>query len=376
MLFVIIAGLLTVAASLAVLLPLTRPIATHGAAGAHDGEVYRDQLEELDRDAARGLIAPAEVSEARAEIGRRLLRIHAPGEVADGRRGRSGVARGISVAAVLAVPLVSWGLYATLGSPALPDAPLAARLTENPRDQSIDDLVARAEAHLGNNPQDGRGWDVLAPIYARMQRHQDSADAYRNAIRLLGDSADRQAGLGEALAGVAGGMVTAEAGEAFRKALELDADNPRARFYLAVGLAQEGRLQEARAAWQGMAIGLSADDPWREAAANAVAEADQRIVAGAPPAPGPSQPEIDAAADMSPQDRAAMIETMVAGLDARLRDNPRDGEGWARLVRSYMVLGKADAARDALKRGLAALDGEDATRLTTLATSLGLVATE
>ena len=71
-----------------------------------------------------------------------------------------------------------------------------------------------------------------------------------------------------------------------------------------------------------------------------------------------------------------MIEAMVAGLDARLREKPKDPEGWARLIRSYVVLGRTEEARDALKRGVAALDGEDAGRLTALAASLGLVATE
>ena len=55
-----------------------------------------------------------------------------------------------------------------------------------------------------------------------------------------------------------------------------------------------------------------------------------------------------------------MIETMVAGLDERLRANPRDLEGWIRLVRSYHVLGRPDAARAAVKRASQALgEGSD-----------------
>ncbi|MBX3568771.1 MAG: c-type cytochrome biogenesis protein CcmI [Rhizobiaceae bacterium] len=379
MLFLIVAALLTVGASLAVLLPLTKQVSRVATADAHDIEVYRDQLQELERDAGRGLIAPAEAVEARTEIARRLLRISAGGDTQADRHGSPLAARAVGVAAVLAVPLVSWGLYATLGSPTLPDAPLSARLAENPKDQSIDELVARAEAHLAGNPEDGRGWDVLAPIYARMQRQQDAVAAYRHAIRLLGDSAERQAGLGEALAGMAAGLVTAEASAALRRAIELDPANSKARFFLAVAMAQDGRLAEAKAAWQAMAAALPENDAWRGAAENAVAEADRRLAAASPaqqPAPGPTQQDIDAAAELSSQDRTAMIETMVAGLDARLRENPQDEEGWARLIRSYVVLGKSDEAGDALKRGVAALDGAAAARLTTLAASLGLVATE
>jgi cytochrome c-type biogenesis protein CcmH len=97
------------------------------------------------------------------------------------------------------VPLVSWGLC-QIGSPDLPSQPLSERLAKNPADSSVDELVARAEAHLAANPSDGRGWDVLAPVYLRMQRFSDAAAAYRNAIRLDGDSAARQAGLGAAIA--------------------------------------------------------------------------------------------------------------------------------------------------------------------------------
>src|SRR5690606_11432512 len=119
------------------------------------------------------------------------------------------------------------------------------RLAKNPADSSIEELVARAEAHLAANPSDGRGWDVVAPIYLRMQRFSDSATAYRNAIRLDGNSAARQAGLGEAIANAAGGIVSTDAQAAFEAALKLDPSDAKANFYLAMGLAQEGRSEEA-----------------------------------------------------------------------------------------------------------------------------------
>ncbi|TIT53522.1 MAG: c-type cytochrome biogenesis protein CcmI, partial [Mesorhizobium sp.] len=96
------------------------------------------------------------------------------------------------------------------------------------------------------------------------------------------------------------------------------------------------------------------------------------------PAKGPDAGDVDAASSMSPQDREAMINTMVAGLDGKLRQNPRDAEGWMQLIRSYVVLGKADQARDALNRGIAVFgsDSEEAKKFTAFAVSLGLTATE
>jgi cytochrome c-type biogenesis protein CcmH len=379
MLFWVITAVLTLGASLAVLLPLAGGTKLVSASSAHDLEVYRDQLSELDRDVARGLIQPAEAEEARAEIGRRILRLDNAGLADKAAAGQASLAtRLVATAAVLVVPLVSWGLYSQLGSPELPSQPLSERLAKNPADSSVDELVARAEAHLAANPTDGRGWDVLAPVYLRMQRFSDAVTAYRNAIRLDGDSTARQAGLGEAIANAAGGIVSADAQAACEAALRLDPANPKASFYLAMGLAQEGRTGEATAAWQKMLAALPQDSPWRGAVEQALASTAERSVAAGEPAKGPDAGDVDAASSMSPQDREAMINTMVAGLDQKLRQNPRDAEGWMQLVRSYVVLGKTDQARDALNRGIAVFgaDSAEAKKFTAFAASLGLTATE
>ncbi|MGP2491775.1 c-type cytochrome biogenesis protein CcmI [Mesorhizobium sp. PUT5] len=372
MMFWIIAAALTLGASLTVLLPLAggRRAARDGS--SHDLAVYRDQLSELDGDLARGLIQPAEAEQARAEIGRRILRLEGGGHAQAGAaRSAPTALRLVSAIAVLAVPLVSWGLYSEIGSPDLPSQPLAARLTKNPADSSADELIARAESHLAANPNDGRGWDVLAPIYLRMGRYADAATAYRNALRLEGPTAQRQTGLGEAIAGTAGGVISAAAQAAFEEALKLEPGDAKASFYLAVALAQEGRGAEARAAWQSMLATLPPASPWRRAVQQALAEAGDKTATSAP-----TEEEMTAAASMSPQDRAAMIETMVASLDDRLRQNPRDEEGWMRLIRSYAVLGKADQAREALGRGVAAFgpDSAEAKKITAFAATLGLAA--
>ncbi|UVK53808.1 c-type cytochrome biogenesis protein CcmI [Mesorhizobium sp. AR02] len=377
MLFWVIAAILTLGASLAVLLPLAGGAKGASSSGEHDLEVYRDQLSELDRDAARGLIQPAEAAEARAEIARRILRLNNADTAGKASaRQVSVTARLVATAAVLAVPLVSWGVYSQIGSPDLPSQPLSERLAKNPADSSVDELVARAEAHLAANPSDGRGWDVLAPVYLRMQRFSDAVAAYRNAIRFDGDSAVRQAGLGEAIAGAAGGIVSADAQDAFEAALKLDPANAKASFYLAMALAQEGRNKEAVTAWQAMLGTLPPDSPWRGAVEQALAKSGE--VASGATAKGPDAADVDNASSLSPQDREAMINTMVAGLDEKLRQNPRDPEGWMRLVRSYVVLGKADQAREALGRAIAVFGAgsDEAKKFTAFAASLGLTATE
>lgn len=378
MVFWLILALMTAIASLAVLLPLARRGGAEAAGVAHDLEVYRDQLAEVERDAARGLIGATEAEQARAEIGRRILKLASKPSV-PAADSPSSMARMAAAAGVLAVPLVSWGLYVSVGSPDLPGQPLAARLAKDPAESSVAELIARAEGHLRVNPNDGRGWDVLGPIYLRAGRSNEAVNAYRNAIRLLGPSAQRETGLGEAIAAAAGGVVTSEATQAFERALEHEPTYPRARFFIASGYAQEGRFAEAATTLRAMLADLPSDSPWQPVVRQALASADRETgaparSADAAPERGPTREDVEAAAGMAAEDRGAMIESMVAGLDARLRENPADAEGWRRLVRSYVVLGRLDEARDALERGLAALgtDGEAARELARLAASLGI----
>lgn len=385
--FWLVAALLTLAAALAVMFPFLRPPRHRADESEHDLEVYRDQLGELERDVARGTIGREEAAEARAEIGRRILRLERSGgggARATGKGGRITVA-----AAILAVPLVSWSFYTAVGSPGLPSEPLEARLTKDPKDSTLQELVARAERHLAQNPRDARGWDVLAPVYFRLGRYTDAENAYRQAINLSGSTAARQAGLGEAITAGGGGVVSAEAEEAFQRALDLEPTASKPRFFLAMAKAQEGQTGEARTMWKAMQDDLPPDSPWRSAVEQALTqlgpaggEAGTAVAvkpegAAAPAdAPGPSKDEVAAAARMAPKDRMAMIEGMVSRLDQRLREEPGDAEAWQRLIRSYLVLGHKEKAADVLKRGVVALgsDTDKAKELRAFAAAQGLEA--
>ncbi len=369
MLFWIAAAALTLAASLAVLAPLTRKAAGTEPAGRHDVEVYRDQLQEVERDAARGVIEASQAEQAKVEIARRLLKADSDGQAAR-KAGSGGVVRLAGLAGVLLIPLVSWGLYSAIGAPGVPGEPLAQRMARNPAESSVDELVARAEKHLADNPDDARGWEVLGPVYMRQQRFADAATAWRNAIRIAGSSAQRESALGEAIAAAAGGVVTQDARAAFERALAQDPNEPKSRFLLASGLAQEGKLAEAADAWQKMKLALAADSPWHEPVDRAIAEARARLEA--PVAKGPTADDVTAAQQMMPEDRRQMIEGMVAGLDEKLRANPDDVEGWQRLIRSYVVLGRADDAKAALARALAGLEGDKKDRVSAFAAELGV----
>ncbi|MBP1850887.1 c-type cytochrome biogenesis protein CcmI [Rhizobium halophytocola] len=363
MTFWIAAAILTFVVALFLLLPLWRSREVVATVSAGEAAVYRDQLGELERDRETGTIAPEDADYARAEIARRLIAVsHEEEQAAAGVDGRHRLAQ---VFVIVLLPVIALGLYLGTGAPGIPDQPLAARL-ENPGN-NLALLVTKVEKHLAANPDDGSGWDVVAPIYMRMGRFGDADLAYRNAIRLLGENAVRLKGLGEAVIAQAEGVVTDEARSAFEKALKLAPDDPQAQYYLALALEQSGKKDEARAAFEAIVETSPKDAPWLEVV-NRHVEANGGTVAAAPAggagaategsvasAPGnPSAADVAAANQMSGKDREQMIRGMVDSLDAKLRDDPNNAAGWSRLVRSYAMLDEQAKALDALKRGLAA----------------------
>jgi cytochrome c-type biogenesis protein CcmH len=331
-------ALMTAAAIFAVLWPLGR--GKRAEADGSEAAVYLDQLAEIERDVAAGLINAPEAKAARVEISRRLL------SAADDRREQPAATnirlrRIAAVVALIGLPVVAIGLYGELGSPGLPDFPLAQRSRAPDGTQSLDNLIAQVEQHLEKNPTDGRGWNVIAPVYARLGRLDDAVRAFRNSIAYNGDSAARRADLGEALVGAAGGVVTAEAKAEFDRAVAQDAGDVKANYFLGLAAEQDGRAAEAASIWRSMLEKAPANAPWRPLVQEALVR-----VGGSPP-PALSNEAIAAAKDMNETDRNAMIHSMVERLAARLKQNGDDIEGWLRLVRAYMVLGDADKAKTA-----------------------------
>jgi cytochrome c-type biogenesis protein CcmH len=372
MLFWILVAVLTAVVGAVLLYPLLRGAKEADDCRSGEAEVYRDQLRELDRDLAGGLIAEQEAGYARAEIGRRLIattKDESPAKLPV----RSNY-RFAQAFIIVILPAVGLCLYLANGDPGLPAQPLEARLEKPGNDFAIS--IVKIEQHLARNPDDAKGWEVLAPIYFKTNRVADAELAYRNVIRLSGPNATRLGDLGEVLVVKANGVVTAEARSVLQQALALDAANPRTLFYLALALEQEGKAAEAKTAFEALATQSPPDAPWLAAVnEHIVKNGGQAIASANANAPGnPTAEDVAAANALSSGDRQQMIRGMVESLDAKLKDDPKNFEGWMRLIRSYAVLNDRDRATDALKRGLAAFpaDGGEGQQLLALAKELGL----
>ena len=344
MLWVLFA-VMTTAAIAAVLWPLTRQSA---ARGGSDVAVYRDQLDEIDRDRAAGLIGAAEAEAAKVEVSRLLLSaadaVAAEKSVSDApslwRR------RGTAVAGLALLPVGAVAFYLMLGSPDMtgPERP-SAQSAQTEANRSIEALVAQVEGHVERNPNDGRAWEVLAPVYMRIGRYDDAVRAWANAIQLNGSSASREADYGEALVAAANGVVTVDAKAAFERALALDSQDVMARFYMGMAADQDGRRAEAEAIWNDLLAHAPPGAPWVEMVRHT-------LTRKAPDTGG------DAAASASPASGSSDVNGMVERLAQRLKQNGSDHEGWLRLIRSYRVLGQDDKAQTAVADARSALAGE------------------
>lgn len=385
--WILVAGLVA-GVTLAIVRPLMRPAEPAGATAEADVAVYKDQLKEITADEARGTLGADEAESARAEIARRLLRVTQdtvkPPTAAEAAM-RSRLIVPVSILTSIALPVVSLMLYLDYGRPDMPAQPLSERLAEANTKSTPNDLIAKVEQRLREHPEDGRGWDVIAPVYYAMGRYADAADAYQKAIRLVGEDPKRLQGFANARIRMENGIVPDDARKALQRILVLDPNAIEPKIWLALAKEQDGHLSEAATDYKDLITKAPADAPWRPVLLerlakldpqSAAAFANDKSAANAPAASSgmPSGPEAGAVMNMKPEDRQAFIAQMVDNLAARLKTDGSDANGWVKLIRAYQVLGRHDDAVKALNDARASLKGNQGglAQVENLARQLGL----
>ena len=361
----IVFATMTGAAVLAFLWPLA---AKRNAASRREIEtkLYQAELADIDRDVKRGLMTEPDAEAAKAEAARRLLAATAVEPAQAGPRG----VKYASLAVILIVPVLTVGLYLRLGAPDYADMPLQARLQAQPANMDMAAALARIEGHLAQEPDDARGWEIMAQVYTRLERPGDAAKAYRNLIRLQGASPDLLTALGQSLVFADQGRVNEEAVAAFQKALIAEPSRMEPRFYLALAAEQQGDKAKALEGYAKLLADAPADAPFAPMVRERIAKLGGEAPVASSPAPSPGA----AIAAMPPAERETAIRGMVEGLAARLAANGGSLEEWSRLVRAYTVLREPEKARLALGEARKAL-GANApamAALEALANELGL----
>lgn len=400
---VIAMAVLAAVVGLALAGPLLRRNAAPAARAEYDLTVFRDQLKEIERDAAQGLLDAETAEAARLEVQRRMLAADTELQAGSGAAAGSGGPRRLTAVLIGAgVPLAAAALYIVLGSPDQPDQPFAAR--DLSAAQAAVQTAARPEANpemtamvdrlaerLQENPDDIEGWLLLGRSYISMERFAEALNAFARARKIADGRTDVEVAYAEALILTGQMKVTDDAAAIFRAVRDKAPFNPKARYYLGLKKAQAGDVNGALQDWADLVAISSEDAPWvpvvRQQIARAaeelkidpltitMSEDARKLLAQQPPVlrpstpimppaetagpdaptaqPGPSREQMEAAQEMTAEDRDAMIRGMVERLANRLKENPDDLAGWTRLERAYRVLGdtaKADAAAAEIKR--------------------------
>lgn len=376
-------------------------------------DVYKDQLAEIDRDKAQGLIDEAEAASARIEIERRILTAARADQAPVQTVPPNWQYRMVTGVAAIVV-LGSVGLYAALGRPDLPSAQSQAPAPDGQQTAQaagaqqaggeVDVLMKRLEKRLADNPNDPNGWRMLGWSYYNTGRYKDAVAAYRRAVDLQKDNPMLRALYGEALVKAADGVVTEAALATFEDVLAMNPKDERARFFKGMAKEQKGDNQGAIDEWLELYKIAPADAEWiddlrsriEETARQAgidisarLAEARPRVGAaaaaysapahpGAAVAPGPTAADIENANQLKPEDRQAMVSSMVDRLASRLESSPKDPDGWIMLIRSRITMKDAEKARAALEKAKAVFADEPETqqRIVEAAQAMGLTANQ
>ncbi|MDQ8757655.1 tetratricopeptide repeat protein [Sphingosinicella sp. LHD-64] len=295
----------------------------------------------------------------------------------------------LAAAAILAVAAIAIALFRSGGTnEAVATSNNMAAAAQAPG--SVEDMIAGLRERLRQDPDNHEGWFLLGLSYRDTGNFPGAEQAFRRAMELAPQNADYTAYLAETLLLQGGRNPPPEAERLFRRTLELQADNAQARYYLATMKDVRGDHQGAVNDLVALLREAPADAPWEaqvRQAVTTIAQTNNIDIEGrlpparTPPAstataaiPGPTREQMDAARAIPPGQQDEMVKGMVDRLAARLQQNPRDEQGWVRLMRSRMVLNDRPGATDALRRSLAAFQGDARTqgRLRQAAEELGV----
>ncbi|MBV7379208.1 c-type cytochrome biogenesis protein CcmI [Maritimibacter dapengensis] len=353
---------------------------TARATAEYDMEIYRDQLKELERDKARGVIREEEAKRAEVEISRRLLDADRALQASTGAKGAPKVASitGIALIAAVVIGGGAW-VYSSIGAPGYADLPLAERMAiaanarenrpnqadvesqlpdwEGPGDEvdaEYAQLVVQLREAVSRRPDDVQGLSLLAQHEANIGNYRAAYGAQERLIAQQGDNADaaEYAELAEMMILAAGGYVSPEAERALEAALARDESNQIARYYSGLMFAQTGRADLAFRIWRVLYETSPIDAPWMGPLAAQLPEL-ARIAGvnytlperdGDPGLSGPSPREIANAEQFSPEQRQQMLQSMVDNLMGRLAEQGGTAPEWARLIAALGLIGETERA--------------------------------
>ncbi len=376
MLFWIVAIVIAVLAMVWILYPLLRPKTGTATRSEYDIRVYKDQLKEVETDLERGTVTEADAKASRTEVSRRLL---AAAETQSHEKISGNAPKGATRFLAFVVLLFGLGgsvaLYFDIGVPGLPDLPLQQRLNDRPTQTEAETVAKRAQAAdkslpalqtpdpryvelvnklrnvLKDRPDDLVGHRMLADNLAQLGQYIEARKAQDEVMRILGDkaTANDYATWAEIMIVAADYYVSPTAETALAKALQLDSENARARYYAGIVMLQRGEPARTYDIWNQLLKDGPADAPWINVIKSQIdAVAAQAGITPVSPRPsttlGPTASDVQAAGQMTPEERMNFIRDRVKSLSDRLASQGGSADEWAQLIKSLGVLGETDKA--------------------------------
>ncbi|WP_264213827.1 c-type cytochrome biogenesis protein CcmI [Leisingera thetidis] len=410
MVFWTVTALIAFSAALLLAMIIIRAREQGEPAAAYDLRVYRQQLREVGKDLARGVINEGDAERIRTEISRRILAADAQLQKRKGGHVQPrALSLGFAIATALLVTGGTLGLYWQLGAPGYGDLGLETRIqlagerAENRPSQAEAEaevaalpkpqveegyvkLVEQLRKTAGQRENDAQGQALLAQHEANLGNFKPAYEAKANYIRLAEGQVNARdfTELAELKIMAAGGHVSPEAQTDLQKARAIDPAHGPARYYWGLMLGQIGRPDLAYREWAATLRDGPADAPWIKGIQGQIEEMAfragveyQPIPPGggtAPALPGPSTEEMSSASELSPEEQQEMIRGMVTRLSDRLATEGGSAEEWARLIGALSVLGETDRARTVYDeaRGAFAADAEALALLDTIAAQAGI----
>lgn len=341
--FIGIAALMTLLVVAWLVYPLLRP--RHGSGVSADRlniDIHRDQLKALETDLARGVISPQDFESTRDELQLRLLDDTESYESPQAHDGHSFLTpRRTALVIAVMTPILVLGIYLQLGTPAAINPVAPNNVDQQQINQMVDSLAAKLQA----KPDDPKGWAMLARSYRILGRLDEAKLAFEKAGDFVHTDADILLDYATTLGSLAGNRLEGQSAQLIEEALKLSPENPNALMLSGVSAYHRADYAGAVKQWEKL---LTLIDPASQDAqqiqAN-IADAQSKLSPGdatkLPPVPAGM-----AAGSMTPD----AINQMVERLANRLKDNPTDYPGWARLANAYKVQGKLDEAAQAFAK--------------------------
>lgn len=337
--FIGIAALMTLLVVAWLIYPLLRPSQHRGVSAERlNIDIHRDQLKALEADLERGVISQQDFEASRDELQLRLLDDTESHESRQPNHSNSfWSAKRIAWLMGLATPALAIGIYIELGAPTAIDRVAPTAVDDKQVKQMVDTLAAKLQA----NPDNPKGWAMLARSYKVLGRLEEAKAAFEKAGDYVHTDPDVLLDYAALLGILNGSKLEGQAAQMINEVLTLSPNHPNGLMLSGISAYQRADYATAVKQWEKL-LGLL--DPNSADAQQIQANIDDARAQGKLPSADSSKlPPVPAGA-ANGSTTPEMINQMVERLASRLKDNPNDYPGWARLANAYKVQGRLDEA--------------------------------